>query len=86
MPAAHLGEGPAEEVAEVTPLPAPPSPRPLMVPAADITADIMAFMGDRSPAPPPGAVAPPPPRSPFCSFFSPLGSSSSSVDPLITVQ
>lgn len=86
MAAAHLGEGPAEEVAEVTPLPPPPSPRPLMVPAADITADIMAFMGDRSPAPPPpGTVAPPPPRSPFCSFFSPLGSSSS-VDPLITVQ
>lgn len=64
---AYLGEGPAEEAAE--PLPA----WPLMVPDADITADIMALMGERSP-PPPGAAPPspvPPPRSPFCSFFSP---------------
>ncbi|TNN28001.1 hypothetical protein EYF80_061850 [Liparis tanakae] len=45
---AHLGDGPADESAEGTPLSASPSPPPLMVPAADITADIMALMEDRN--------------------------------------
>lgn len=41
----YLGDGAAEALAEVTPLP----PSALMVPAADITVDIMALMEDRSP-------------------------------------
>lgn len=45
----YLGDGTLEALAEVTPLPAWPSPLPLMVPAADMTADIMALMEDRSP-------------------------------------
>lgn len=73
---AYLGEGPAGEVVKLPPPPPPAcccrSGWPLSVPAADITADIMALMGDKSP--------PPPPRSPFCSFFSP------SVGPLLTAQ
>lgn len=84
----HLGEGPAEELAEVTPLPPSPSPPPpLMVPAADITADIMALMEDRSPPPSAPIIPPPPPpppRSPFCSFSPPLASSS--ITPLIAAS
>lgn len=45
----YLGDGAAEALAEVTPHPAWTSARPLMVPAADMTADIMALMEDRSP-------------------------------------
>lgn len=41
----YLGDGAVEALAEVTPLP----PSALMVPAADITVDIMALMEDRSP-------------------------------------
>lgn len=45
----YLGDGAAEALAEETPHPAWTSARPLMVPAADMTADIMALMEDRSP-------------------------------------
>lgn len=74
----HLGDGPAEELAEVTPLPPSSSPPPFMVPA-DITVDIMALMEERSP--PPSAPMIPPPRSPFCSFSPPPAASS--ITPLI---
>jgi len=70
VPGTHLGDGPVDEVAPLAP---PPSPPPLMVPAADITADIMALMEDRSP-PPSAPMTPPPP--PFCSFSPPLTDSS----------
>lgn len=70
----HLGEGPAEELAEVPPLPPSSPPPPFRVPAADITADIMALMEDRSP----------PPRSPFGSVSPRLvASSATSVTPFI---
>lgn len=45
----YLGDGAAEALAEVRPLPPWASPPPLMLPAAAMTADIMALMEDRSP-------------------------------------